>query len=95
MVSEAKIECAIRGIEVEGGVSLTHPLFVDEILLFSQGSLKKDKKFKDLLDSYCRAIGVKINFKPSLLFNGQGSDLRRQISDFFPLPSGSIDQGVK
>jgi hypothetical protein len=61
----------LKGIRLGISVSLSHFLFVDDILLFCNGSKRDALELKDILDLYCMAIGMKVNIgKSSISFIG-------------------------
>ncbi|PKI56643.1 hypothetical protein CRG98_022955 [Punica granatum] len=74
------------------GPPLSHPMFADDLLLFSKASLEQVQVIKNVLDALCAALGQKVNTAKSLLFFSRNvsSDLRAQImqaSGFVAAPS--------
>lgn len=53
LVKQAKNEHKIKGIKVPYEISLTHFLFVDDVLLFGWGSIEEWEAFKDILQLLC------------------------------------------
>jgi hypothetical protein len=51
-ILKAKRVGAIVGVKVGRDMSLTHQLFVDEIILCFNGSMREVIKFKNLMDMY-------------------------------------------
>jgi hypothetical protein len=50
------------------------------IILFGASTIQEMVEYKELLDLYCKAIGMEANFsKSSILFNGMKEDLERPI----------------
>lgn len=49
---EAKIMASFKGWKMGGILFLSHLLFVDDILLFCDGSIRDAMKLKELLDLY-------------------------------------------
>jgi hypothetical protein len=83
-IAEAKTEGSIKRIRVADSVFITQLLFVDDILLFGQGSLRELKKYKELLDTYCGAIGMEVNMgKSCMLFKGLGMTWKDIYSKHF------------
>jgi len=69
-VKECKREGDIGGIEVGSSLHLTHLLFVDDVILFAMCILREAKKYNEMLDLYCKAIGMEVNINNSnILFN--------------------------
>ena len=48
----------IKGIKVVGSLFLTHTLFVDDVLIFGDGSLFEWIHIKNLVDLFCGASGM-------------------------------------
>ena len=61
MIEEAKRTGKIKGIKVTSKLSLTHLLFVDDVILFGLGSYEEWLAFKGILDIFCEASGMSIN----------------------------------
>jgi len=64
---KAKTEGTIKGLEVVVSLFITHLLFVDDILLFSNGSLVEFKKIKEILELFMKATGMQVNYRKSQL----------------------------
>jgi hypothetical protein len=60
VVMEAKRRGSIEGIKI-GSLNRTHPLSVDDILLFINGSEWEARKFQEILNTFCKATGMEIN----------------------------------
>lgn len=58
LIRSAKREGAVKGLEVAVNMFITHLLFVDDILLFTNGSLNEIKELKNILDLFMKAIGM-------------------------------------
>jgi hypothetical protein len=54
--------------------SLTHLLFVDDVLLLCFGNDGEGQVFKDILQLYCVATGMEINENKSALFTSSLDD---------------------
>ena len=63
MLHAAKREGNLRGIEVAVNLWVTHLLFVDDILLFSNGSPEDWRCLKEMLDLFLKETGLRINEK--------------------------------
>jgi hypothetical protein len=80
MITASKRDGAITGIKLGSSLSLSRLLFVDDVMLFSLGTVSEAKKFKEILDLYCKAIGMEVNaHKSSILFNGLQENLDRHF----------------
>eukprot|EP00253_Pinus_taeda_P002268 PITA_02268 len=58
LISNAKRSGLVKGLEVVVNLFITHLLFVDDILLFTNGSLIEIKELKSILDLFLKAIGL-------------------------------------
>jgi hypothetical protein len=77
-------------------VVISHLLFVDDIMIFGQGSNRELKSINDILDIYCKAIGMEIHMSKSImLFNKVEEEVRMQFMNLFPMNFVDVYQGVK
>eukprot|EP00253_Pinus_taeda_P026324 PITA_26324 len=67
MIQDAKRQGTLKGIEVVVNFWVTHLLFVDDILLFSNESLEDCRTLKKILDLFLKATGLCINERKSTL----------------------------
>lgn len=75
MIHEAMRQGVLTCIEVAVNLLVTHLLFVDDILLFSNGSLEDCRCLKDLLDLFLKATSLCINGqKSSMTTSGLSRD---------------------
>lgn len=82
---EAKITGATARIKVGKDISLSHLLFVDDILLFLKGSLREAKKVKEIMDLYSTATGMKVNVMKSIIsFSGVNDETEKKVLQIFP-----------
>ena len=65
LIEDAKWNGKIKGIKISSHLSLTHLLFVDDVILFGLGSFKEWMAFKVILDTFCEAFGRCINLNKS------------------------------
>ena len=56
LIEEAKRQGKIKGIKISARLSLTHLLFVDDVILFCFGSLEEWRAFKDILDFFVKPL---------------------------------------
>eukprot|EP00253_Pinus_taeda_P021761 PITA_21761 len=61
LIHKAKRTDKIKGIEVAINLYITHLLFVDDILIFSNGSFNELKEFKNIFDLFVKATGMQTN----------------------------------
>eukprot|EP00253_Pinus_taeda_P013921 PITA_13921 len=61
LILKARRTDKIKGIEVAINLYISHLLFVDDILIFSNGSYNELKEFKNIFDLFMKATGMQIN----------------------------------
>lgn len=92
LLLSAKRSCDLKGIEVATNLFISHLLFVDDILLFSNGSREDVSQLKSSLDLFLKAIGMSINAqKSSIAHEGLSSMDLDRIATSLPyevLPMG-------
>eukprot|EP00253_Pinus_taeda_P018931 PITA_18931 len=67
LVLTVEWEGAIRGLEVVVNMFISHLLFVDNILLFSNGNISEIKELKRILELFMKATGMQVNYRKSQL----------------------------
>jgi hypothetical protein len=58
MVTTCKREGSIKGLDMGNSLSLSHLLFVDDVILFGLGSVREVVKYKEILELYYVKIQV-------------------------------------
>ena len=74
IIHKAKSDGAIKGIKVLTAEEVTHTLFVDNVLLFGEVSLRNIEAFLALIDKYRSATGMVINVEKSNLIHNELPD---------------------
>jgi hypothetical protein len=75
----------LKGIKLGRSLYLIHLLFVDDIILFCDGSGRNVLKLKEILDLYCTASRMKVNLnKSSISFFEVNEDEVRYFIQLFP-----------
>ena len=64
----------IKGIKVSNSEEVTHTLFVNDVLVFGEGSIINLEAFDSLIDKYKRATGMVVNMEKSNLIHNEFSD---------------------
>ena len=86
----------IKGIQITPSQFITHFFFVDDVILFVLGNMEEWSAYKEALDLFCSATGMKIsNEKSSLLFNEVDEDIRSKILTLLPYNMEPINTGFK
>eukprot|EP00253_Pinus_taeda_P016622 PITA_16622 len=62
LVHNARRSNKIKGIEVAINLYITHLLFVDDILIFSNGYHEELKEYKNIIDLFMKATGMQLNY---------------------------------
>ena len=80
VVLEARRQVVIKGLKLGKSLFLTHLFFVEDVLLFCDGSRRDASKLKEILDLYCTATGMRVNLQTSSIsFNGVKDDQKRDL----------------
>ena len=74
MIKDARDNGLIRGIKFSPSLTLTHLLFVDDVILLGSGTILDWLAFESLLDCFCKASGMCINADKSCLLFHNFSD---------------------
>jgi hypothetical protein len=91
-VEERKIE----GVLVEKGIRITHLLFVDDVLLFGNGTLTEWETFKEVLDLFCLATGMSFSPHKSLFLEaGWLEEELTVLKVLFPFEVKPLETGFK
>ena len=81
MVAENKIE----GVLVEKGIRITYLLFVDDIVLFGNGTLIEWKMYKEVLDHFFKVTGMEFSPHKSLFMEvGWVEEKLSILKEIFP-----------
>lgn len=79
-----KRSSSLKGILIGNSLQLSHLLFVDDVLLFCDGSWRDAYKLKEDFDLYCIATSMKVNMqKSSISFHEVEEDQIRMILQRF------------
>jgi len=92
-ISIAKDRGDIKGVCISHNLSITHLLFVDDVLLFGNHCAREWKWYYKIIDEFCGATGMKINFDKSVFYSMLDT-LEPEISALFPIPLRHFDEGL-
>eukprot|EP00253_Pinus_taeda_P019083 PITA_19083 len=96
LILEAKRTGLLKGLEVAVNLYISHLLFVDDILLFTNGNLNEMKELKTILDLFMKATGMQINLRKShFILEGFTRNECTQLTAIFPFDSFSMDAPFK
>ena len=94
LIDDARRNGKIKGIRISSQLSLTHLLFVDDVILFGFGTFEEWVAFKVILETFCTASGMCINMdKSSFLFNNIEEDVLSRITRLLPYKIEHISLG--
>ena len=86
----------IKGFQYSPSLSLTHLLFVDDVILFDIGTVSEWGAFKEALELFFSATGMVVSKeKSSFLYNDVNEYTMRQISSLLPYNMVPISTGFK
>jgi hypothetical protein len=93
-IKEEKKSGALKGVKTSGYLSLSHLLFMDDVLIFLEGSIKEARKMHDILETYCMASGMDLNLqKSSMVLYGVDEVLGQFLQNVFPFKLLNINDG--
>eukprot|EP00253_Pinus_taeda_P035974 PITA_35974 len=96
LICLAKREGTVKGLEVAVNMFISHLLFVDNILLFSNGNLNEIKELKNILDLFMKVTGMQINYRKSqLIMEGLDRLEKNQITSILPFDVLNMENPFK
>eukprot|EP00253_Pinus_taeda_P033725 PITA_33725 len=96
LIHKARREEKVKGIEVAINLYITHLLFVDDILIFTNGNYNELKEFKCIFYLFLKATGMQINSgKSQVCFADFERRERNRMKNLFPFPIQSLDDPFK
>jgi len=85
-----------QGVVISNRIVITHLLFVDDILLFRVGTMRKTRYVKEILDLYTWATGMVIKCDKSSLYTyGIYEQSTNNITRLLDILSRDLDSGLK
>ena len=55
----------IKGFQYSSNLTITHMLFVDDVILFGIGTISECRAYKEDLDLFCSAMGMTVSLEKS------------------------------
>jgi len=96
LIHTARRAGKVKGIEVAINLFITHLLFVDDILLFTNGSANELVEIKGILDLFLKATGMQINFnKSQISMANMGRRESLLIQNLFPVHIQQLESPFK
>eukprot|EP00253_Pinus_taeda_P030057 PITA_30057 len=96
LIHKARREGKIKGIEVATNLFISHLLFVDDILIFTNSEQIEIKELKNILELLLKATGMQINSRKSqLIMTGIASQERARLPSFFPFQPSTLELPFK
>ena len=96
IILDAQQKGHIKGFQYSPNMSVTHLLFVDDVILFGIGSVSEWRAYKEALDLFCLATGMFVSKeKSSFMYQNVDEETRRQISMLLPYNMAPITAGFK
>ena len=75
---------------------VTHLLFIDDIIIFSDGLRRELNKLTKILDIHCTRLGMAVNEKKSSIMDEDiGEDEMSYIRSKLPYTGMRMDEGLK
>jgi len=95
-IKEQVREKNLEGILMARGTNITHLMFVDDIILFGNGSFNEWILYKDLLERFIKATGMAFSpHKSMFLEDGWTTEELVVLKVFLPYHVTSVDLGFK
>ena len=96
IIPKDKHDGYIKGIKIARHPSISHHLFVGDVVLFGNRSLEEWRFYKHILDIFCDGIGMPINESKSIFLEyGMEYTVTDQMKAIFLYSFQELDQGFK
>eukprot|EP00253_Pinus_taeda_P010579 PITA_10579 len=96
LISNAKRSGLVKGLEVAVNFFISHLLFVDDILLFTNGSQNEIKELKSILDMFLKVTGLQINSRKSqIILEGFNRQEELMILSHLPFEACKMENSFK
>ena len=84
-ILDAKRRGLFEGLRITLSTSISHPLFVDDVLIFCKDTKREAERLSKILTLFCKATGMQINIeKSSLTAINLEEDMQRSLQALFP-----------
>ena len=96
LIEDARRNGMVKGVKISKELSLTHLLFVDDVILFGTSTYEEWIALKVLLDTFCEASGMLINAEKScFLINNIDDEMISIITYSLPYKTQPLSSGFK
>ena len=93
---DAQQRVHIKGFQYSPNLSITHPLFVDDVIFFGVGTVSEWRAYKEALDLFFSDTGMFVSKEnSSFLYQDVDEDTRCQIAELLPYSMAPITTGFK
>ena len=95
-LKDANQKGLIHGVQISPNLQITHPLFVDDVLMFGSGSVREAGRLQEILSLFSKATGMEVNeLKSTLSTNLLGEEERMAYTRAFPYSHHLLEDGLK
>jgi len=95
-IEKANLEGKLRGFKVSKGNIITHLMFVDDLFILGPGEVDEWIHMKTLLDCFCKASGLYINFSKSVcVFSNIDETVLQAVDQVWNVVFSPLDEGIK
>lgn len=96
LIKKAHERGDLGGVQISNMTTLSHLLFVDDVLIFINGYFHDSYVFKNILSLFCKATGMEPNFgKSTIICVTCLQNEERYASQHFDFVRQELDEGLK
>jgi len=96
LIASAKRNGDLCGLKISDDCFLTHLLFVDDVMIFLDGTIRDSRTFSKILTLFSTATGVLANHTKSSIILTRMTIHESQFGrELFPFGISPLDRGIK
>lgn len=96
LIQHAKRQPYFQGLKVARGMSITHLLFVDDVIVIGGDSAGEWKFMHSIVELFCNAFGLEVNCRKSFILHScKDQSNLSAIREFFPFNASYFDEGLR
>jgi len=96
LIASAKRDGDLGGLKISDDCYLTHLLFVDNVIIFLDGSIRDSRSFSKILSLFSFATGMLANHsKSSIIYTRTSIQESQYVHRLFPYGITPLDRGLK